>query len=304
MSQLKDKGRSAIRSMSIHRPPVASTQSWIRSAFLCSVAIGSAQTVQARPEFLDLVRHTLKFAKGGTVDQASCSLCHAASGPPAWNPFGSDVHAALQARNTHALTAEILRSIMKLDSDKDGYSNGAEIAADTLPGDPKSHPAKHTGVSEPDLSGAAASSGAGQPPNPFSPTSILLTKDAQHPALVHFPIALFIVSVGLDLVGKWKKNRTVVEAAAINLTLAALSAVVTVVTGILAWRLKFEGMPLAGNLLLHFAGGLTTTAVIWTLLLMRRKREPSALYLAIAMFGLLVVSLTGHLGGVVSGVAN
>jgi uncharacterized membrane protein len=145
---------------------------------------------------------------------------------------------------------------------------------------------------------------AAKPPDPFTPASILLARNAQHPALVHFPIALFIVSVGLDFFGKWKKSETMIAAAAWNLAIAAISALITVGSGILAWQLKFEGAPLVGNLRLHFIGGLTTTAVVWTLLLMRRKRELGLVYFALAMFGLLAVIVTGHLGGELSGVAN
>ena len=269
----------------------------------CCLVVAIAGNAHARPQFLDLVRNSLSIAKGGAIDRAACSLCHAASGPPAWNPFGQDVHAALMARNTHTLTAEILRSLMKLDSDRDGYTNGEEIAADTLPGDPNSHPSKHRSVAV--LEPSSSSGGGSSPsPNPFSPSAILFAKDAQHPAIVHFPIALFMVSVFLEVFGRWKSNPTLISAAAINLTLAAISAVFTVVSGILAWRLKFEGIPLAGNLLLHFIGGLTTTAVIWTLFLLRRRHAPGRLYFALAAFGLLVVMATGHLGGVLTGVAN
>jgi hypothetical protein len=64
------------------------------------------------------------------------------------NVYGKDVQKAMQEKKTKDLTAEILKSIEKLDSDKDGVSNGDELKAGTLPGDPKSKP-EQTASSEP-----------------------------------------------------------------------------------------------------------------------------------------------------------
>jgi hypothetical protein len=38
--------------------------------------------------------------------------------------------------------------------------------------------------------------------NPFDLRTVLLAKHAQHVVLVHFPIALFITGVGLDLLSR------------------------------------------------------------------------------------------------------
>lgn len=53
-----------------------------------------------------------------------------------FNPYGADL-VKQQTRDAAAFKA-----IEKLDSDKDGFSNIAEIQAGTLPGDPASKPAK------------------------------------------------------------------------------------------------------------------------------------------------------------------
>jgi len=42
--------------------------------------------------------------------------------------------------------------------------------------------------------------------NPFDPRTVLLAKHAQHVALVHFPIALFITAVAFDLASQWTKS--------------------------------------------------------------------------------------------------
>jgi hypothetical protein len=42
--------------------------------------------------------------------------------------------------------------------------------------------------------------------NPFELQTILLAKHAQHVALIHFPIALFIVGVLFDLLSRGKQG--------------------------------------------------------------------------------------------------
>jgi hypothetical protein len=70
-----------------------------------------------------------------------CLVCHGKMPPTKsdLNPYGADLGKAAAGK---ALDEKILRSIEKLDSDKDGFSNIAEIKAGTLPGDPKSKPKK------------------------------------------------------------------------------------------------------------------------------------------------------------------
>ncbi len=49
--------------------------------------------------------------------------------------------------------------------------------------------------------------------NPFDPRTILLAKHAQHVVLIHFPIALFITGVGLDLLSRGKRDSQFASAA-------------------------------------------------------------------------------------------
>ena len=42
--------------------------------------------------------------------------------------------------------------------------------------------------------------------NPFDLRTILLAKHAQHVVLIHFPIALFVTGVGLDLLSRGKRT--------------------------------------------------------------------------------------------------
>jgi len=49
--------------------------------------------------------------------------------------------------------------------------------------------------------------------NPFDLRAILLAKHAQHVVLIHFPIALFMTGVGLDLASRGKRESQLTAAA-------------------------------------------------------------------------------------------
>ena|SRR5437879_8318653 len=144
--------------------------------------------------------------------------------------------------------------------------------------------------------------------NPFDLKSALLAKHAQHVVLVHFPIALFISSVAFDLLALWKGSRSLAKAAYYNLIGAAITALAALVTGVLAWQLQLEGERLRGNLRLHLGLGASAAILIWTLAWWRTRQErddSSSLaigYWAVSFIAVLVVALTGHLGGILSGV--
>ena len=143
--------------------------------------------------------------------------------------------------------------------------------------------------------------------NPFDLKSVLLARHAQHVVLIHFPIALFLVSVAFDLAAQWKQNTTFAAASYYNLTLAAFSSVPVVATGLMAWHWQLEGQKLKGTLLLHLLLGLASTVLIWLVWWVHfRSRKPERalpmyrLPLEIVAAG--IVALTAHLGGFLSGV--
>jgi uncharacterized membrane protein len=144
--------------------------------------------------------------------------------------------------------------------------------------------------------------------NPFDIKSILLAKHAQHVVLIHFPIALFIVGVGFDIMAQWKRNSTLLAANYYNLLVAAVSTVPVMVTGIIAWRWQLEGARLHGNLLLHLVLGISSSLLIWMVwwIHYQARRKPDRVLpvyrFPIELIGVLVVGLTGHLGGFLSGV--
>lgn len=144
--------------------------------------------------------------------------------------------------------------------------------------------------------------------NAFDPRTILLARHAQHVVLIHFPIALFVSGVALDLLSRGKRTSNLASAAYINLTIAALTALPAAATGLLAWQFALDGHRLKGILLLHLLGGLASTILIlasWWIQRRSRKRDSEALpgyRLAIELLGVAVLGLTAHLGGFLSGV--
>ena len=55
--------------------------------------------------------------------------------------------------------------------------------------------------------------------------------DPLHPAIVHFPIALSLVAVLLELAARHRRARSLEGAAAVVMSLAALGSVAAVVSG-------------------------------------------------------------------------
>ena len=144
--------------------------------------------------------------------------------------------------------------------------------------------------------------------HPFDIKTVILAKHAQHVVLIHFPIALFIIGVLFDFIGQWKKQRLLAAAAYYNLLVAAISTLPVVVTGILAWQWEMEGQKLKGILLMHLVMGCVSSVlmcVVWFIHMRARRKQEEVLpgyRLPIEAVAVVIVALTGHLGGFLSGV--
>jgi uncharacterized membrane protein len=143
--------------------------------------------------------------------------------------------------------------------------------------------------------------------NPFDIKTVLLAKHAQHVVLIHFPIALFIAAVAFDYLAQWTKNRTLAAAAYFNLLLAAISTVPVVASGLVAWQWALEGQKLKGILLMHLIMGCISSVLIWLVFWIHWRvllpEKPLPQYrLPIEALAVLIVGVTGHLGGFLSGV--
>jgi len=144
--------------------------------------------------------------------------------------------------------------------------------------------------------------------NPFDVKTVLLAKHAQHVVLIHFPIALFTVAVAFDYVAQWTKNRTLATAVYFNLLVAAVFTLPVVATGLAAWRWALEGQKLKGILLMHLVLGCLSSLMIWLVFWIHWRlrgnpdRSLPSYRLPIEAIAVLLIGLTGHLGGFLSGV--
>ena len=144
--------------------------------------------------------------------------------------------------------------------------------------------------------------------NPFDPRTILLAKHAQHVVLIHFPIALFITGVGLDLLSRGNRTSQLAVAAYLNISIAAATVVPAALTGLLAWQFALDGKKLKGILLFHVVAASIATVLLLTSWWMHWRSRKSGspmlpkLRIPVELLGVAVIGLTAHLGGFLSGV--
>src|SRR5205809_480379 len=143
--------------------------------------------------------------------------------------------------------------------------------------------------------------------NPFDVKAALLAGHAQHPVIIHFPIALFTASVVFEVVAAWRKQPVLASVAYYNLLGAALTIPFVIATRLGARHWQVEGATIEGNLRLHMICALTSALLILFLTWMRSRlrtkgRSPSIAYWAVTLIALLTITLTGHVGGILSGV--
>jgi uncharacterized membrane protein len=144
--------------------------------------------------------------------------------------------------------------------------------------------------------------------HPFDIKSVIFAKHAQHVVMIHFPIALFITGVLFDFLAYRTRRRVLAAAAYCNLFAAALATIPVLITGILAWQWELEGQRLKGILLIHLVFGVMSSALIWIVWLihLRTKRKQGAVLpgyrLPIEAVAVAILTVTGHLGGFLSGV--
>ena len=124
-----------------------------------------------------------------------------------------------------------------------------------------------------------------------------------HGAINHFPIALLFVSVGLDLFALLKRPN-LHRPAWLLLMLGMVGAVAATVTGLIAHLPHEEDPTLLAAIEPHQYTAFAATAVFASLSAWRWRSlgrgsdvGGSALYLAVALLGLVVLGIAGFLGG-------
>jgi uncharacterized membrane protein len=252
-------------------------------SFLLIISLYSVGSAEQR--FLPILKNTYKFAAGSDADKAGCKNCH--TNPPERNPFGKAVEKALTAKNLDKPNAELFQSLESEDSDGDGYTNGEELKAGFNPGDPASHPAKHAAAS----TGSTTAAGAGDD-NPLFP------KHSFHPAIVHFPIGLFVFGVALEFLAMFRKRQEIREAAFWNFVGAALSLLIVVPTGLLSsFRQGYTlawGQPVFTHFLLAVSASI---GIIATAVWQKKSRPVGAGYWILILLTAALVGAAGHFGG-------
>jgi len=140
---------------------------------------------------------------------------------------------------------------------------------------------------------------ASHSPNPFDLNAALLAGHAQHPVIIHFPIALFIASAVFELLALWRKQPLFASVAYYNLLGAALTLPLAIATGLGAWQWQLEGAALKGNLMLHLICALSSASLIFFLSWMRWRFRvkgipPGFAYFAVTFLALMAITLTAH----------
>jgi uncharacterized membrane protein len=129
----------------------------------------------------------------------------------------------------------------------------------------------------------------------------LIPKNAFHPAIVHFPIALFIAGLFLDALGMWKKHKTLLLAGWYNLVLGAVSTLASIASGVTAMSIMH--LPFKGLIFNHLVLASIGTAIMWAMVALRYKRHDKmstglrAAYYVLATTGVILIAFSAHLGG-------
>ena len=246
----------------------------------------------ATPEQMDAFRSALKLNKESSLFKAECTTCH--TKPPEHNPFGKDLKASLRMSGEKTLNLKVIESVYAKDSDGDGWSNGDEINQGFLPGDPNSHPAGMPPVQ----SHHTKMMGANMDNSPGAQKSAIdqiLPKHSLHPAVVHFPIALFLFGAVLEFAGWRRKLATVREAGWYCVLFGTLSTLLTIPTGFMAFFRN--GFQWQGAALIHLILALSATLLMTVTVLWRKKTmHESYAYFALLATSALLVGAAGHFG--------
>jgi uncharacterized membrane protein len=118
-----------------------------------------------------------------------------------------------------------------------------------------------------------------------------------HFIVIHFPIALLIISLLFDLLTTFYKRSNLHHAGLITLVLGTLGAIASVLTGPEGERNPlFPRHELFGKITMIF---FIVLCIVRLSLYVYKKKEigRNPVYLVAALVGVMLVSYTGHLGG-------
>ncbi len=278
-----------------------------RYALTLLATVSLATVGLSKPEFLEQLEKLPQMEPAKRAKAEGCSLCH--TNPPRRNAFGRAVHDAMEAAGKEEVNAALLAALADGDADGDGVSNGEEFREDTLPNDPASKPGQPDAIAPPErrtgVVGARAvdegSLGAAEaktePDEEEKEQGEMIPDHRFHPAIVHFPIALFLFGALLDWQGSKRKNSVWREAGWLALAAGTIMTIPAMATGWAAYLANGYGWE--GDAFRHLVMGHIAFLLMVGTTLMRRQRTPESIpYWALLALAAVAVGVTGHLGSI------
>ena len=98
------------------------------------LTLGLAAIAMTMGSFNSVFKKAYDVGSTTAVGKANCTVCHVKMAGGALNSYGKDVDKAMKTAKAAKITPEILHSIDKLDSNKNGKTNLEDIKAGNLPG--------------------------------------------------------------------------------------------------------------------------------------------------------------------------
>lgn len=233
-----------------------------------------AGACQAYPAFYDVLVKQYSFATDSAAAKAKCQVCHDGK-PPKLNLFGKQVKPVLP--EDYVLTAATLEKVASADADGDGVPNADELKSGRLPAvkDAPAVPGPSTG-------------------EPEEVKGDLVPKHSFHPAMAHFPLALWAVAAFFELFSRYRKQKLYHDVAIANLGIGLVASIATIATGIVA-MLRLGYWPLTANpMIFHLALAIISTLLALGAWSQRRKEGLGFLVMLCLSAG--SVLLAGHFG--------
>ena len=119
-----------------------------------------------------------------------------------------------------------------------------------------------------------------------------------HPSMVHYPIALLPVSLAADTLGLLTRNRSLLELGRLTMPIAAASAALAGILGLIAQEVVDTDEESAEMLATHRTLNLALIGVAGAMAIKRfGEKKPEPGYLALGAGGLAAMIYSAYLGG-------
>lgn len=111
-----------------------SKENQLKKLLFMSMSLGAFALAMGYVNYTGVFHEKYKVQPDSALAKLQCAVCHTTTHGKGLNLYGKDIKKALKPGESKAFKADILTRVEKLDSDKDGKSNIAEITAGTNPG--------------------------------------------------------------------------------------------------------------------------------------------------------------------------